>query len=550
MRKNILKLSIAFAFSLTAVGCENFFDATPGNIVVEEDNFTDKAGVRASMISLINSLQSVADDNIVRSELLGDLMEPTTKASDEYWDLYRYNYSNDSELMSPMPYYNIIVNCNDFLSKTKRYKEANPMSITAAEYKQFMAAAISTRTWAYLTIGKLYGSAVYFDHNLTEKVDLSQFPTLSFDELVDELIFFMLNGVDDVSGIQFVQLDSLMGVNGDVWKRVVPFADMLMCELYLWRKDYANAARYGIGVINGASGLYKDTNADRLTLGRSEFFGEGWRKMFVPSGVYHNNSITMMIYSDIYNQYNDMQKWCSRIEPNEYILKPTDRMVDLYNVETTDEDVDIADMVDPRGDGVTYDDEFGERVIKKYHIDRSAYSHAAPIYIYRAAETHLLIAEAMAGLGEFAAADSLVNVGLRTSYKNVKATYAAPFNTPIFAYDKLRTSPGVRGRVGLPRLISDAPEFMDGLTADDPGYEEHRRGVINKIIADETARELAYEGKRWFTLVRMARNNDDPSIVADVVSQKFPAEERDMYRELLMDPNNWYIKYDLKLNKE
>ncbi|MCC8174700.1 MAG: RagB/SusD family nutrient uptake outer membrane protein, partial [Odoribacter sp.] len=56
--------------------------------------------------------------------------------------------------------------------------------------------------------------------------------------------------------------------------------------------------------------------------------------------------------------------------------------------------------------------------------------------------------------------------------------------------------------------------------------------------------ELAGEGKRWFTLLRMARNNNQPEIVADRVSQKFDGASRELYKIWLMEPKNWFIKYD------
>ena len=62
------------------------------------------------------------------------------------------------------------------------------------------------------------------------------------------------------------------------------------------------------------------------------------------------------------------------------------------------------------------------------------------------------------------------------------------------------------------------------------------------LIADETALELAYDGKRWPALVRMARNLQDPSFLADRIVAKFDEAEQGRYRQLLSDPANWYIK--------
>ena len=61
-------------------------------------------------------------------------------------------------------------------------------------------------------------------------------------------------------------------------------------------------------------------------------------------------------------------------------------------------------------------------------------------------------------------------------------------------------------------------------------------------IADEVARELAYEGQRWFTLIRMGRNMGDTEFVADRVAGKFEEGEAERYKAILKNENNWFIK--------
>lgn len=72
--------------------------------------------------------------------------------------------------------------------------------------------------------------------------------------------------------------------------------------------------------------------------------------------------------------------------------------------------------------------------------------------------------------------------------------------------------------------------------------------AIDSLIAREVALECAYEGKHFFTLMRMAGYWNRPEMLADVVASKYPEGERNAYRELLLKPENWYIPYD-QLNK-
>ena len=535
-------LTVIFAASL--ISCESFFEQTPDNMLEADDNYTDRSNVYASFMGLMATLQDVAPKLVVASELQGDLLMPTDQAPDSYWEVYRYGVQPGNSVADPTPLYRIVMNCNDFMRNTIEYNTDYPGVIPVSTYRQMIAGAVTLRAWAYLNIGKFYGKAVYYDYAMTGETDLSKLPVLSFDELIPELIHFMNTGVDNVNGLRRVDINTMFGTTG-IWGSVPISPDALMCELYLWNKDYESAAKKGINLITGQA-LTPAGDNNKFTL--SEQFGKTkeWHTLFseTPANPQTNEGLTMVLYDYSQRQINPLYSLFSSDATCQYYMKPTAVMTSRYTGRDYQSGAQI--VKDPRGSGVSYETLQGETVLSKYTLNRTIQQQDAPIYIYRAAEIHLMIAEALTALGNYDAADAILCDGFKPYYVSGNR-YNQPFDAPIYAFEKLKLGQGVRGRLSIPAVRSTDERFMGELDPDSPEYTGRRQMVLDSLIIEETARELAGEGKRWFTMMRIARNNNDPAMLARMVTRKFPVAERPAYAAKLEDPTNWFIDYDLEL---
>ena len=235
MKQCKLHILAAFSVAMTLMcgSCDKFFDVSTEEILLNEDNYQKIGEVYSGFLGIASAFQAAADDYIVLSELRGDRVMPTSYAPMEFWEVYRYRTAQDNDLYNPSRYYRIIMNSNDFLRSTVDFNKRNPNAIPEKIYKGLIASAITYRTWAYLTIGKIYGEAVYYDYALADKTDLSEQYLMPLDQLVNELIFFMQNGVDGVDAWNEVPWSEVMGQNADDWYYMAVNPDMLMAELYL-----------------------------------------------------------------------------------------------------------------------------------------------------------------------------------------------------------------------------------------------------------------------------------------------------------------------------
>lgn len=86
---------------------------------------------------------------------------------------------------------------------------------------------------------------------------------------------------------------------------------------------------------------------------------------------------------------------------------------------------------------------------------------------------------------------------------------------------------GVRKRARI-----DSLDFLNANTPVD---------IFIQVILKERAMELSMEGKRWFDLVRMATNENQPDLlISRVVSSRLVAN-RSQVRSRIIDPRTWYL---------
>jgi hypothetical protein len=512
---------------LLCLSCDDFFALNTDDTLTEDQNYTELAELTSGFIGVAATFHDVVDHTVIISGLMGDLMTPTTNASDDYWDIFNYEVKANNSVASPAPYYRTIIACNDFLRHALEFNAEKPGLIDENTFHSMLAEVIRYRIWCYLTLGKIYNEAVYFDFSISDKIDLKKCPVWDLDKIVEQSILMMEQGV---LGIDLtLQLNWNLVIKGttESWnlRGIHPLA--LEGELYLWGKQYdkalwtlmafvASNSRYVMADIPAAS---------RNTTWKSNINSNSSTEM-----------VTAMPYSATYNQKNMLPYYFSNVAPNLYYLAPTGRLREMYS-HSTNEDFYRRQA--------TLGEENGQNVIAKYHaVGAPSREYNTAIPVYRVADLYLMIAEAHNKLRLFGEnidgdyreiAMCFINSGLKTYWNS--SNFKQPFGNTALYSTTLQGNAGIRGRIGAGNV-----NWRNLLPADPTPAQTMR--LIDSLIVNETALECAYEGKRWFTLLRMARYWNDPAFIADVVSQKVTGANRDAIRQRLMDASNWFIKYE------
>lgn len=451
---------------------------------------------------------------------------------------------------------------------------------------------------AFVNSPGTYTDSIYIDYSPLGAIDTDTIfdTTFVYTEKKflnqDQIVRQCISDIDDKIQIVGVDYSNMDDIDDETWNVTVWNEDALQAlkvQLYMHLNNYVDAMEILNETFINAS-KENDDDANTPYAIDDKFEKSKWKNMFTSiDGDEHIFTLQFQKTSASW-QLNNLQSYFSILSPNTYAVKPTSKSVTLWESQWVGKVIDVstptnAYTVEPgtpgdfyRGYGSSYNyfkdgialsakevedmlalkvlgywDEVEDimrgvdTVAYKYTIGKGVFDKDANFTIYRAAGMHLYMSEAEANNQYIA--DGITRNGLLPCEKYI---YGDPNNT-----SRLGTS----GRVG----------FTDksGITLDntyyyefDPnnneiiGYERFADDLakllyVEDIIMNERARELAFEGERFYDYIRIARRrnltgNSGTEWLANSISESYPADQRDDIKTKLMNESNWYLPFILK----
>lgn len=566
----LYKQIIATMFlGLGLTACEDMLDMDSDLYVYADgENLSDATDTIYSVVGIMSKVQRLADRTVLLGEVRGDLVEVTDYASDDLRDLSLFRVDNNNQYNNPRDYYAVINNCNYFLAHADtELKNNRGEYIFQKEY----AAVKAYRAWTYLQLALIYGSVPFVTEPLVDmEVDEAAFPCYDIGQVCNYFI-------SDLTPYADVELPGYGNIGG-VDSRLCYFPiHVLLGELNLWAGNYREAAlcyyRY-ISTRNGANtswplcyNIYWPQNAttyrsiyDAWTYNCFTSSAETWSPVselvtMIPCDTVSASSG----YSTLMNLWNTTQA-----NDGFYSLTPSAAMISLseaqvYCNQTTEKEISyvpnnlsnhrsgdlrlsgVWQTSDKQPAGLTTNDQ------RPQTQELAKFAGTHHVHLWRRSMIYLHMAEALncAGFPEFAyrllatGVNNTVMDSLSRAYPEHSA-WLAQFDFPNTEYI-LRSENSVNyTTLGIHSRGSGFTEVNE-YYAMPQGTLEEQMAAVEQLLVDEFALELAFEGHRFYDLMRVALRRGDPSFLASRVNSRNGSEVSAGIEADLSLEQNWYL---------
>jgi len=571
------KTFFIFSLGLTVlsfVSCKDMFETDSSRVAFEENNKIKNPDDAFYIIGgILDGLRKLGDRYVVMGELRGDLMTVSRDASVSLKEICDFETTVDNVYRDQRDYYNVINSCNYAIQKMDTAVVSRGEKIMMPAYAEIKA----IRAWTYWQLAQIFGKVKYIEKPvLSLEASLQEYPDMDMDQVAAKLI-------EDLIPYAGIRMNDDKNVNLSPDFSFSIQIPMLLGDLYLYQNNYSLAAsmyHYFMNIGNKNSGAY------RLSVGEPNFVSRWDDKTFTTNNIntshtrsYGEEWISVLFYtSDPKGFYSKMINLTVNDKPS--LLPAEDYLTFMRNATYVDVDNnsritittgDLRGRIPPSktrtqiGDAYYYvdmpDGSGSQAMIYKYYriratstgydpdnnkliigndhfAERLAYVPA--IRLYRQPHLYLRYAEAVNRAEKPTLAYAVLKNGL-TKMNVDSAKIVNPAELAGESYVDISSSfdanlgtmaRGLGREVAKDTLVHVIPKLAN--LQDSIEWVELR-------ILEEMAAETAFEGNRFFDLLRVSRRRPNhPEFMADKVSAKYanPA----VMKNKLMKLDNWFVK--------
>ncbi len=468
------KIILSVIFTSLLVSCSNWLTLAPEDGVTRDEFWQTKEQVNSAVVGCYCSMQNgPVEKMFLWGELRADMLDNGLITSYNYKNVIDGEISPENSVVSWSSLYTTINNCNIVLKFAPGVKDIDG-TFTDKQLKAYEAEALTIRAMMYFYLVRSFKDVpLSLEAYVTDDQNLF-LPKTSGEAILDTL-------VRDLK-IASVNAPVTYGSVADNKSRVTAWtAKALLADIYLWQEKYAEcdqlcqeiigSGRFSMipvektpyevtdgGVVLDTVYVPNESDADQMFI-NSYVNGNSVESIFeIPFTTLKNNPFYSILGPDI-----------NTLKPKLDIIDGVIFPEPLYAL--------ASQATDIRGSGCS----FRGSLVWKYvgtsrtGSARTATNYTSPWIVYKYSDVLLMKAEA------------LTEIGLQTSNESAQDYYSQA----VASMNEVRSA---RNAV--------ATSDYSFVTGDIDGKS------LEKAILDERAREFAYEGKRWYDVLRFAKRGN------------------------------------------
>ena len=565
IKKSALAL-LAFPVMGIATGaltsCADMLDTKSDMVEFAEDNtLNTPEDSLSSVLGVIQCMQKIADRTVLFGELRADLMTPSKDATTTIQRIAANDFSEPNAYNKISDYYAVINNCNYFIENVDTTLARLGKKIFEKEY----AAVKTYRAWTYLQAVKTYGRVPLVLQPMLTENDALDATKMKYSNIT-EICNFLIDDIKPYVDTELPQYGTMGGMDKYESKKFFIPVRILLGELCLWAGRYDEACSYFYNYLARKNHeIPTQTNAERWSVTNLDFAtanitSNGLALDIASFSSYEVIAGIPMETNEFYGQMSNLKNIFKSTETNynRYEAEPSKAM---FSLSAAQDYCLLAKASDTQKDTVyapktglpeknsagdlrlcqAYDYHYyNQSETSQYSPDMQTISKCAESFVglYRVQYVYLMFAEALNRAGYPQTAFSILKYGLRDmnnqKYISEEELAACPYTS--FSDDVFteRNTQGIHAR-GCGDVDCDTTYCIPA----DLSPDEVIAYVEDKIIT-EMALETAFEGKRFFDLMRVALRRNDPAYLADPVSRRNGEKDEATY-SFLMNTDNWYL---------
>ena len=544
--------------ALAMTSCSDFLVVEPLNDITLEKFWNEKNDVDNVVNGCYSSLQSQAciSRMMCWGEFRSDNIQGGTNIDNnqDLSNILKENINASNGFIDWTCMYKVINDCNTVIHFAPTVAQRDP-NYTQSELRATVAEMSALRDLCYFYLIRTFRNVPFSKEAFLDDTQKMDLPATPFNDVLDTLITD-LESVKAYAVRKYPQTNRY-SQRGRITQDAI---HAMLCEMYLWKQDYQNAVHYADLVIKSKTQDYQD-KLDKLggNAGEDDQMQDGYPLITDRNGSTYGNA-----FNQIFSEGNSMESIFELVYMDDNNQLANGAVSSNYgNSETFPGLVKPSDYL---GDDFTKDNPsvFLTKYDTRYYTSLEALN------------------ETSYGIGKYTQSSGFVTVTPPTSpTAKGKATYGThwPANYCHANWIIYRlTDIMLMKAEALVQMVNNDDETEAGKALNDSLLHEAYNivNIINKryncsttkadinyasyaskslmtdLVMDERHRELLFEGKRWYDLVRRSLREGNTSYLTSQASKKSTGSAGSASQNKLkrIDAIFWpYNKDELQVNK-